>query len=52
MPSSRERVRSTFLEDLRAFIEENVPEKRRAPAGIDIVQSWHIIQLHGRDNGC
>jgi hypothetical protein len=27
---TRERVRSTFMEDFRAFIEENVPEKRRA----------------------
>ncbi|GBD96916.1 MAG TPA: DUF1828 domain-containing protein [Nitrospirae bacterium] len=26
---SRERVRSTFLEDFRAFISENVPEERR-----------------------
>lgn len=26
---SRERVRSTFLEDFRAFMEEQVPEKRR-----------------------
>lgn len=27
---SRERVRSTFLEDFRAFMEERVPENRRA----------------------
>ena len=27
---TRERVRSTFLDDFRALIEENVPEKRRA----------------------
>jgi len=26
---TRERVRSTFLEDFRAFVEENVPEERR-----------------------
>lgn len=26
---SRERVRSTFMEDLRAFIEEQIPEERR-----------------------
>ncbi|MBM4305221.1 MAG: DUF1828 domain-containing protein [Deltaproteobacteria bacterium] len=26
---TRERVRSTFMEDFRAFIEENVPENRR-----------------------
>ena len=27
---SRERVRSTFLEDFRAFMEEHIPENRRA----------------------
>lgn len=26
---TRERVRSTFMEDFRAFMEESVPENRR-----------------------
>lgn len=49
---SRERVRSTFLEDFRAFISENVPEERRVFDWSDKLHDPHgMYSVDCRVNG-